>query len=72
MEQAIERHYRDEIKAGLSLLPEGWQTMFKRMYSHRNLDRDINAVVDSIPPDKLDWALGQVRRSVEKNNQGED
>lgn len=54
------------MKQGLAQLPEDWQTMFKRMYSHGHLDADINDVVDSMPDDKLDWAMQQVEESLKK------
>lgn len=66
MEQAIEIHYRSELKAGLALLEEAHHLLFKRMYSPEDLERNIEDVVDSISPDKLDWALSQVRRTVDK------
>jgi hypothetical protein len=47
-------------------LPEDWQMMFKRMYSHKDPSRPIDNVVDDLPEEKLDWAMEQVRRSVEK------
>lgn len=36
------------------------------MYSHGHLDADINDVVDSMPDDKLDWAMQQVEESLKK------
>jgi len=61
---------REELKKGLAQLPESNQLMFRRMYSHKNLDADINEVVDKMPNDKLDWAMQQVESSLAtiKNN----
>lgn len=50
---------RTEIKRILNLLSDVNQTTFKRMYSHNDLDRDINLVVDEMPNKQLDWALKQ-------------
>lgn len=51
---------REEIKYGLSTLPESNHEMFKRMYSPKDLTPDINTVVDNMPANKLQWALQQV------------
>ena len=42
--------------------------LFKRMYSPKNLGDGIDDIVDSIPEDKLDWAMQQVERSLEKQS----
>jgi hypothetical protein len=54
---------RTEIKRLLSLLDESNRTMFKRMYSHLDITKDINLVVDDMPPKKLQWALQQCQNS---------
>lgn len=68
MNKTIEQFTRQQIKEGLKLLPDVWQLKFKRMYSHKNLEADINSVVDDIPSEKLDLALSQVENSVDKFN----
>ncbi len=68
MNITVEQFTRDEIKKGMKLLPESWSLMFKRMYSHKNLDADINDVIDLMPSDKLDRALSQVENSITKLN----
>ncbi|KKM03794.1 hypothetical protein LCGC14_1770800, partial [marine sediment metagenome] len=40
---------------------------FNKMYSHKELDKDVDAVVDDMSMDKLDWAMQQVKRSVDKH-----
>lgn len=57
---------RDSIKQGLAQLEEKHHTLFKRMYSHDDLSRDIYDVVDAIPVEKLDNALSQVERTLKK------
>ncbi len=64
MNEKIENFARQEIKNGLSKLPESNQLMFKRMYNKGNLNTDINEVVDNMPEEKLDWALQQVERTL--------
>lgn len=57
---------KDKIKEGLKTLPEGHQMLFKRMYSHGNLDASIDTVVDNMPEEKFDWALTQIDNSHKK------
>ncbi len=58
---------RTSLKDNLAKCTEGQQLTFKKMYSHLDLDRDINKVVDGMSEDKLDWAMQQVQRSVDAN-----
>ena len=66
MNKSISDFTRQQIKEGLKQLPDNWQMMFKRMYSHNNLDCDIVTVVDNMPDEKLDWTLSQVENSLKK------
>ena len=54
---------RTEIKRILSKLEDCNRLVFKRMYSHLDLEKDINLVVDDMPAPKLDWALQQCKSS---------
>lgn len=56
------------LKDLLAQCTEKQQMLFKRMYSHENLELPINEVVDQMPDDKIDWAVTQCERTVEKNN----
>lgn len=58
---------KNTLKDLLSECDEKQQHIFKRMYSHNDLDAEIDDIVDRIPNDKLDWALSQVERTIEKN-----
>lgn len=50
---------RTKLKSLLiGLLPKH-HLMFKRIYSHRDLDKPINEVVDEMPANKLDNAISQ-------------
>lgn len=60
MQESIRKIYIDKIKSGLANLKENHHLFFKRMYSHNNLDEDINTVVDNLPDEKLDHVLRQV------------
>lgn len=65
MNNQLQAFARTTIKEGLALLPEKNRLIFKRMYSHEDLDADINHVVDAMPENKLDWAMQQVMASLE-------
>ena len=71
MNQQIQDFARQELKTGLAKLPESNQLLFKRMYSHANLDASIDDAVDNMPEDKLDWAMQQVERTLEKQRNKE-
>jgi hypothetical protein len=36
------------------------------MYSHKDITRDINLIVDEMPRDELKWALAQCNNSYHK------
>lgn len=59
---------RQNIKEGLAKCTEHQRMFFKRMYSHEDLDVEINSVVDNMPDEKLDWAMQQVQRQLVINN----
>jgi len=63
----IEDFRRNELKSLLAKCSEGQQLMFKRMYSHKNLELPINEVVDNMPDDKINWAIQQCETTVKKN-----
>ena len=67
MNNELQIFARSTLKKNLAKCPESQQFIFKRMYSHLNLDLDINEVVNKMSEDKLDWAMQQVQRSVDKN-----
>ena len=66
MNDQLQEFARNELKDGLKQCTEGQQLLFKRMYSHNNLSANIDELVDIIPEEKLDWAMEQVRRTLEK------
>lgn len=69
MNDQLQAFARSELKEGLSQCTDAQQLMFKRMYSHKNLDADINDIVDSLPEENLDISMNQVRRTLEKAKQ---
>jgi len=54
---------RTEIKRLLHLLSQENREVFNRMYSHDDLDRPVDEVVDNLPSKKLSWALSQCQSS---------
>ena len=66
MNKQLQKFARQELKDGLSKLPESNQIIFKKMYSDKDLNKNINDVVDLMHEDKLDWAMQQVQRSLDK------
>ena len=58
------RYARSEIKKGLSLLEDRHILLFKRMYSHKDLDRGIDDIVDDMHEDDLEWALTQTNEAL--------
>ena len=65
MHDRVIQEVRTEIKSGLKMLTPQHQAFFKRMYSHDDLDKPIDIVVDDMPEDYLDRALAQVKRTIE-------
>ena len=57
---------RKEIKRLLSLLDESNRTIFNRMYSPRDVYRDVQETVDEMPAKQLSWALTQCQNSYYK------
>ncbi len=57
----------EALKTALKKLPENQFTIFKKMYSPRNLNLTVEECVDQMPDDRLDWAMTQVENSLTKN-----
>lgn len=70
MNQQLQNYARQQLKEDLTQCTEAQQLLFKRMYSHDDLERSIDEVVNNIPEDKLDRAMDQVERTLEKNQTG--
>lgn len=64
--KTIDDFSRQQILAGLKKLPDKAQNIFKRMYSHENLNRTLVDVVRSMPSERLSWALTQVENTIGK------
>ena len=66
MNKSLQSYARAQLKEMLAKCTEGQQHFFKRMYSHQNLELDINDVVDNMPDEKLDWAMHQCQMTLKK------
>ena len=65
--ETIKNAAKEMLKELLTECTDGQKLMFKRMYSHKNLELQINEAVDQMADDKIDWAMTQVERTVENN-----
>lgn len=64
METSLQKFAREQLIEGLHKCTEPQVHMFKRMYSYKDLEADIETVVANMPEDKLDCALRQVNRTI--------
>lgn len=70
MNDELQKCARDTLKEGLERCSDGQQMLFKHMYAHGNLDMPINDVIDNMDSDRLDWAMDQVKRTLEMKKDG--
>ena len=70
MNEQLQAHARKTLKEGLAQCSDGEQLLFKRMYAHGNLDRSIDEVVGNMDSDRLDRAMDQVKRTLDKKTNG--
>lgn len=66
MNEQLKEFARKTLKEGLAKCTDAEQLMFKRMYSHKVMDKNINDVVDDMDPENLDRAMQQVQRTIDK------
>ena len=66
MNDQLETYARNTLKEGLAQCSDGEQLLFKRMYAHGNLDMPLSKIVNNMEPEKLDWAMDQVKRTLDK------
>lgn len=68
MNDKLRNFAKQELKDGISKCSNAQKFLFMQMYSHKNTNLTIDVVVDNMPDDKLDWAMEQVRRTLEENH----
>ena len=66
MNLELEKYAREYIRINIKKLKDAHIMIFKKMYSSKNLDANIDDVIDKMSVDKLDWAMQQVARSLIK------
>jgi len=71
MHKTIQAFARNQIKSGLLSCTEAQTMLFKRMYSHKDLEKPVGRIVDDMHESKLETALDQVERTVIKNSVSE-
>lgn len=60
------KEQRFKLKQLLGSLPESNVDVFKHMYSHKDLTKDINSIVDELPDSKIIWCISQCENTVKK------
>lgn len=63
----IDKFRRDELKQLLAQCTPGQHHVFRLMYSHKDLEKPIEKVVDDMPPERIDWAICQVETTIINN-----
>lgn len=66
MNVELSAYARQWLKANLALCTPEECLLFKRFYSHRDLEKPMSAVMDAMPEHALDWAMQQVSRTLNK------
>lgn len=67
--QRLLKEKRQILKDMVITCTDEQQMLFKRMYSHKNLDLPMPDVVDNIPEEKLDWAIIQCENTLRKKQE---
>jgi len=68
MNNKLQEFARNYLKDGLYECTDKQRNFFKLIYGMKDLDKDINDIVDIIPEDRLNQAMDLVERTLEKNN----
>lgn len=55
------------LKEKLELCTVGQKDMFRRMYGHNHKEWSNDQIIDSMPQDRVNIALAQVERTLQKN-----
>ncbi len=64
MNELLTKYAQRYIKDGLAKCTAKQIMLFKRMYSHADLDAEIESIVENMPNEKLDWAMQQVQKTT--------
>jgi len=66
MNQQLQDFARSTLKANLRKCTLEQLSIFNRMYSPDDLEKSIDDVVDAMPEKRLDWAMQQIQRTLDK------
>ena len=66
MNSHLSTYARKQIKANIAICSNKAKLLFKRMYSHDNLDKKLNDIIDDMPDDKLSWAMTQLQNTLKE------
>lgn len=62
----LENYARLFLHRNIAQLNNDHHHIFKKMYSPNNLDVDIDELIDKMDIKKLDWAMIQIKNSLDK------
>lgn len=66
MNDQLEKFARTSLKRDLAKCSPAERNVFAHMYGGFGINDTINTIVNSMPIDKLDWAMQQVKTTLEK------
>ncbi len=69
MNEILQACARKEIKIGWSQCTPKQQDFFKRIFDHCKLTANIDELVDGMPEEKLDSAMGIIERTLRSNEE---
>ena len=67
MNDQMQEFARQTLKDSLANCKAGQRDKFKQMYGFKIRNLPMDVIVDRMPADKLDRAMEQVQRTVDKN-----
>jgi hypothetical protein len=62
----LEEYARAYLKNNLTKCTDRQFIIFKKMHAEKHPERSIEETVDKLPSDRLDWAMQQVARTLNK------
>ena len=65
MNNELQNFAKDYLKDNLAKCSVEQRYIFRLMYGYNKPELTINEIVDAMPEDKLDWAMDQVKRTLD-------
>lgn len=66
MNKTVDNFMNETLVKLYNQCTESQQLLFRRMYSHKNLDASIVEIVENMAHDKKEWAISQCERTLHK------